>query len=157
MIRQDLFIPVHLENVVLKALEKLPESRFQTMGEFRDAIEHARKLIEKDVQERVAYSSRGQSPTSPKATLTNMIAAAIKPDAAKSTGTDIQALKRPGATSSRMPAQSASSSRNSQFKPKASGQYPAANPSKPSAPVPTVKKPEAEPEKRGFPILLVAA
>ncbi|MBX9670360.1 MAG: protein kinase [Candidatus Obscuribacterales bacterium] len=47
-IRPDLDIPETLERVVLKALAKKPEQRYQSMQELRDALEGVSKLIDKE-------------------------------------------------------------------------------------------------------------
>lgn len=46
--RPDLDIPEALERVVLKALAKKPEQRYQSMQELRDALEGVSKLIDKE-------------------------------------------------------------------------------------------------------------
>ncbi len=46
--RPDLEIPETLERVVLKALAKKPEQRYQSMQELRDALEGVSKLIDKE-------------------------------------------------------------------------------------------------------------
>jgi len=46
--RPDLDIPEALERVVLKALAKKPEQRYQSMQELRDAMEGVSKLIDKE-------------------------------------------------------------------------------------------------------------
>ncbi|MBZ0185286.1 MAG: protein kinase, partial [Candidatus Obscuribacterales bacterium] len=47
-IRPDLKIPDALERVVLKALAKKPENRYQSMQELRDAMEGVSKLMEQE-------------------------------------------------------------------------------------------------------------
>ncbi len=47
-VRPDLDIPEALERVVLKALAKKPEQRYQSMQELRDALEGVSKLIDKE-------------------------------------------------------------------------------------------------------------
>lgn len=47
-IRPDLEIPEALERVVLKALAKKPEQRYQSMQELRDALEGVSKLLDKE-------------------------------------------------------------------------------------------------------------
>ncbi|MDZ4834907.1 MAG: serine/threonine-protein kinase [Candidatus Melainabacteria bacterium] len=47
-IRADLEIPEALERVVLKALAKKPEQRYQSMQELRDALEGVSKLLDKE-------------------------------------------------------------------------------------------------------------
>jgi serine/threonine-protein kinase len=42
-IRPDLYIPANLEAIVFKALDKRPENRFQSMAEFKEALEYAEK------------------------------------------------------------------------------------------------------------------
>lgn len=60
-IRPDLQLPKEMETLVLRALEKKPDNRYQSMEEFRDALVHIGKVI--------ANRKGGQSPRS---TVTNL-------------------------------------------------------------------------------------
>ena len=53
------YIPKSVENAVLKALEKNPDARFQTVEEFATALEHP---TQGDVRKRTPVPARGQSP-----------------------------------------------------------------------------------------------
>lgn len=69
-IRPDLEIPLVLEEIVFKALEKRPENRFQTMGEYREALEQCiRKIAEGGPQ----YATGGpRTPIKPRSTRQNL-------------------------------------------------------------------------------------
>jgi serine/threonine protein kinase len=59
-IRPDLQLPKEVETIVLRALEKKPDNRYQSMEEFRDALVHVGKIL------------ANRKPSSPRSTITNM-------------------------------------------------------------------------------------
>lgn len=59
-IRPDLQLPKELETIVLRALEKKPDNRYQSMEEFRDALVHVGKIL------------ANRKPAGPRSTLTNI-------------------------------------------------------------------------------------
>lgn len=68
--RPDLAIPLVLEEIVFKALEKRPENRFQTMNEFREALEQCiRKIAEGGPMSAPAVA---RAPVKPRSTRQNL-------------------------------------------------------------------------------------
>lgn len=61
-IRPDLQLPKEMETIVLRALEKKPDNRYQSMEEFRDALVHVGKIL-----------ANRKGTVSPRTTLTNML------------------------------------------------------------------------------------
>ncbi len=69
-VRPELDIPDSLERVVLKALAKKPEQRYQSMQELRDALEGVSKLM--DQEKLFGPGAPGRSPRSTRARLNQL-------------------------------------------------------------------------------------
>lgn len=57
----ELNLPVELEQVVFKALAKDPDQRYQTMNEFKQALDHIRERLESNATKRAALKESGRS------------------------------------------------------------------------------------------------
>lgn len=58
-VRPDLQVPEALEKIVMKALAKKPEQRYQSMQEFRDALAHVQKTYQSSLKQEAISPGRG--------------------------------------------------------------------------------------------------
>lgn len=77
-IRPDLPVPEALEKIVMKALAKKPEQRYQSMQEFRDALAHVQKMHQSALKQEAISPGRGNL-GSPKSTRSGVPSASRTP------------------------------------------------------------------------------